>query len=251
VINAWLEADGPVCIMITGGPGSGKTWLARQLEQSSLGEVLLDPNEYPNLKKGWLATAFYCHTLDEIRSHPHAALEAWLDGLSRRYPEFSLPTRAQIAETFSGNATVGRAIIQLIMQLLEPLKKIAASKENGLLIFLVEGVDERRYSGSQETLLELLFALIRYLPNLRLLITGGSDERISSLLGRGSVRIENLVRQDQDVIGAMVYQRLDWLHDPERIKIAQLVAEHSLGDFWEADLALKVLERNMKEGFNF
>jgi energy-coupling factor transporter ATP-binding protein EcfA2 len=263
-VNAWLAVDEPGCFLITGGPGCGKTTLAKRLEQISIGEATIDPYEFPRIKKGWLAYTHYCSVTDLASLSPRSFLESWLQVLSMRFPEFILPPSGEDTDRLSirldqevkesegkisgvniENLVLSdRPVSELIERwLLPPFRRIVDSGYDEPHVLLVDGLEKSLAFSSQENLPKVLFDLARYIPNIRILITSRPDQQIFWLFGQPALRLEDYEQENMDLVGASSYQRLNWLPEPDRIETSEWLAENSQGNHLYASLILDEIAR--------
>lgn len=224
-VDNWLATSTVPVMMITGGPGSGKTALARQLVGISQGDVPADP-AYPKLSVGWLNFATFgayttpntfltelAQTLGQLPEYTQVLALGSDDNLK-------INVQQNIGFTDIGGKVTGVVIESLDLNdqlpwqaafdllLSRPLRQLARTNPDFNLRILVDGLDESADLLGNDGFAALLNEMSS-LPGVRLLITSRPGPLVRMFSAAETVELDSQADANQADLRAYVSKRIN------------------------------------------
>ena len=281
VINDWLaNLDSSRFFLLTGEPGSGKTAIASQLCQFSLGEVL-PPDSLIYLQKGFLCTIHFCSARDRRWINPQVFAESLALQLSELYPAYAkaldemrgdrkidikveqqIGTAEQVVGVIIKSIDLSGispedAFIRIVREPLEALYRENSAKQ---IVILVDALDEALLYSGEVSIVSLL-AQAEKLPNgVRFILTSRRDERVENqFMGAEGLFLSEseFNKYNNDDIANYVKRRLS--HDKElALKLAELkpnqvaelvetITNKAAGNFQHISFLLDAIARGQQQ----
>lgn len=194
-IERWLsDPKASQFFIITGEPGIGKSAIAARLVQFSDGDVAHPPG-CSHLGKDFLSAVHFCYASYDDWILPERFARSLSSQLAMRYPEFAkaLASDLNIKVDLHVGESLGTVIgVQIVNYHAEspeavfddlvrqPLKALCKEKVSfaGLLVILVDGLDEALSYSGPVSILRLLAACNNLPPQVKLLLTSRPREEV-------------------------------------------------------------------------
>jgi len=205
-INDWLgDPEGTRFFVVSGEPGSGKTSLAGRLFQFAQGDVA-PPDDMEYLTPGFLSAIHFCSARDLRWINPYVFSQSLASQLAHRFPAYAnfliekggdRRVHIEIEQQIGEGQGIGIVIHQLnlsntspedafIRAVWEPLEALFQESVDGLVVILVDGLDEALTYSGKLNIISLLAKTVYLLTDkhssqLRFILTSRRDMRVENM----------------------------------------------------------------------
>ena len=208
-VDQWLTSIEPSrWFLLTGEPGSGKTWIAQHLRQISRTRPIHDDAD--PLRAGFLSASHFCRAQDSRSLSPIEFSCGLSLQLAKTFPDFAM---ALMAEAGNGRTEIridqragnvfGQQIGMIIESLtigsdsafeafgrviLRPLDRVCQRSPEHPITILVDALDEALQWDQAITILDLIARTEGLPQNVRFIVTSRRHQAVQQKLRHGSER---------------------------------------------------------------
>ena len=241
--------------LLVGGPGTGKSSIAAKLTQFSDGTATVA--SVPLLTPGWLAYSHFCQAGLEDTLSPLTFVASLSEALANRYERFrkaleekassQIVMKQETGPVQPGATVVGPKVGQVRIEIKTgdarplfdqavriPLKTLCDENFQDSIIILVDSLDEALTFNPENNITQLLKLVNDFPKQVRFVLTCRTNSKdVFKLLGQGPTLdlIANAPSDQKDEVEVYAGIRLSGVAEPQRSKLAELVALKSRGNF--------------------
>lgn len=259
-LSAWMaDAYAAPFFLLTGGPGSGKTSIARQLVRMNAGKAAADT--YPQLGPGSVTFDHFCEAFKDGSLDPLLFVKALSLRLADQFPAFAealakvrqagvtIDARQTIGSVASGSSVRNVVIENLHVSNLssrvafthlvrDPLQSLCVRDPAMRILILIDSLDEALTYTSHEHIVSLLETNRDLPPQVRFILTSRPDAQVLSSIGSPSLDLIADAPDAEADVFAYALRRLIGVAEPQRTRWAHQIAAQANGIFLYARYVL-------------